>query len=281
MAIVRWFIEEWWKNGSSKSDAPLSQLLAVYEAAGSPALPKRLEEIQIGDRQHTHYLVGNFTRLAWAIRALHGGPTGSKEDACEWVDASFVADELLGEDSKEKDPRLRKLPAGVGTLVLAGRLVQAGRGRVRVSGNKKQGHDIRWITGDGDLVLLERKDRSYDAGLRDTPKARMKRVVDEVQRAKLPAEPGAVRIFSVGFSHLVTDRDAEVVDPAYQHAMETECGDLSSGSPHFVLVEHLGFEPRTAGAKIDFFSPQALVDITPGPMARVARLLLRACGQPV
>jgi len=52
------------------------------------------------------------------VRSSARGPT---------LDASFVNDELLGEDAKERDA-LRKSPAGIGTMVFAGRPVQSGGG---------------------------------------------------------------------------------------------------------------------------------------------------------
>ena len=51
------------------------------------------------------------------------------------------------------------------------------------------GHDIRWRTAGGDLVLLERKDRSYGAGLTDTPGRRALRVVAYVKECRIPTEP--------------------------------------------------------------------------------------------
>jgi len=85
----------------------------------------------------------------------------------------------------------RKLPGGIGTLVFAARLVQAGGGRIRINGNPVPGHDIRWRTAGGDLVLLERKDRSYGAGLTDTPGRRALRVVAYVKECRIPTEPSA------------------------------------------------------------------------------------------
>ena len=46
--------------------------------------------------------------------------------------------------------------------------------------------------------------------------------------------------------------------------------------PHFVLVEHLGLEPRTAGEKSNFFSPHAIH--WNAAAKRVQPLLARAIG---
>ncbi len=89
----------------------------------------------------------------------------------------------MGADSKQPDAE-RRLPGGVGTLVFAGRLVQAGGGRiVSINGKGVPGHDIRWVTKLGNTVLVERKDRSYEAGLGDTAEKHIKKVIAEVRNA--------------------------------------------------------------------------------------------------
>ncbi len=161
--IIRWFIEE--REGLRIKASPLVDLLGAYAVADLNAPSKSVESIPPDTALFLLHASAHFMRLAWAIRALCG------RDSLEQVDASFITAELLGEDSKERDIT-RKLPGGIGTLVFAGRLVQAGGGRVRIYGNQVRGHDIRWATADGDTVLIERKDRSYEAGLSDTAEKR-------------------------------------------------------------------------------------------------------------
>ena len=267
--IIRWFIEQ--REGRKIGTSPLGDLLEAYKGADLNAPSTTVESVPTDTALFLLHASAHFMRLAWAIRALCG------RGALEQVDGSFITDELLGQDSKERDIK-RKLPGGVGTLVFAGRLVQAGGGRVRISGNQVPGHDIRWVTADGDTVLVERKDRSYEAGVTDTAEKRAIRVIQEVKRTHIPVESGAARILVVGFQHLVKQDEMKIVDPAYQHALETAFqGESRVGLPHMVVVEHLGMEPRTGGVKSNFFSPQPL-NWQPGLMDRVGRLLVSAIG---
>jgi hypothetical protein len=138
--IVRWFIEEagWTTAGIN----PRSTLAAMLETAeklnlNAPSIPP-IESIEPETARHLLHAAAALVRLAWAIRALHG-----RSGAVDRVDASFINDELLGDDTKEQDVE-KKLPAGVGTLVFAGRLLQAGGGRiVSINGKRGVGHDIR------------------------------------------------------------------------------------------------------------------------------------------
>lgn len=176
----------------------------------------------------------------------------------EQIHASFVRDELLGADTKQRSAEYA-LPAGVGTMMLAARLTKAGGGRVTIHGSGVAGHDIRWITRSSDLVLAERKDRSYDAGLRDSPEKRVRRVQDEVRKSKIPTDPGACRILSVGFQHLVTAAKTPAWDRLYARALKPfKLSRERKRLPHFILVEHLGLEARTAGEKSNFFWPHAI-----------------------
>jgi len=132
-------------------------------------------------------------------------------------------------------------------------------------------------------VFVERKDRSYEAGLADTPEERIARVIAEVRSAAvaMPREPlGAGRVLVVGFQHLVRESEAEGVDKGYQAGLKEAFGGGATsidGLPHVVIVEHLGLEPKTGGAKFDFFSPQPL-NLDQNFMTRVAPLLAKALG---
>ncbi len=278
LKIIRWFIEERWGR-CVKPGSTLEELLTVSEKLNlnDPAA-KPVESVEPEVARHLLHSAAALSRLAWAIRALHG-----RESAIDRVDATFIDDELLGDDSKERGIE-RKLPAGVGTLVFAGRLVQAGGGRIiSINGHRGVGHDIKWVTGADDTVYVERKDRSYEAGLADRPEWRVARVVHETRRAgtTMPRERGAARVLVVGFQHLVRKSEAKGVDRAYTRALRTEFGGgrvRRDDLPNLVIVEHLGLEPKTGGHKSNFFSPQPLNMKPRDLMRRVARLLVKALG---
>jgi hypothetical protein len=134
-------------------------------------------------------------------------------------------------------------------------------------------------------VLVERKDRSYEAGLGDTPEKRIKKVIAEVKNAAatMPRDPpGAGRVLMVGFQHLVRDSEAEAVYKDYEAGLKEAFGGGAvplDNLPHVVIVEHLGLEPKTGGEKWNFFSQQPL-NPEPRFMARVAPLLVKALGVP-
>lgn len=278
--IVRWFIQEaGWTTAGIKPGSTLAEMLAASEKLDLHAPAPPIESIEAERARHLLRAAAALDRLAWSIRALHGG-----SGAVDRVDASFINDELLGEDTKERGIE-KKLPAGIGTMVFAGRLVQAGGGRiVSINGKRGVGHDIHWTTGAGDRVYVERKDRSYEAGLADTLETRIGRVIQEVRKAgpKMPRERGAVRVLVVGFQHLVRKREAKTVDRGYFEALRREFGGgrvRPADLPHLVVVEHLGLEPKTGGERWDFFSPQ-LLNAKPRELVhRVGSVLVKALGQ--
>jgi hypothetical protein len=260
--------------GLDFGDSPLGEFMSAYDQADPNMVVPPFESIPLEQRRYLLHGSAQFERLAWAIWVLYGN------DAVEQVDGSFVRHEVLGADNPLAE---RKLPGGIGTLDMAARLVQAGGGRVSVFGNKVEGHDIRWVTGDGDVVLVERKDRSYEAGLTDTPEKRARRIIEEIEGSHIPDELGALRVLVVGFQHLVLSADTEQTDKYYQSAMEEEfkatpVADL----PHVVLIEHLGLEAeRSGGERNNFFSPQPInlkLDQMDDKTERALRLLARALG---
>lgn len=266
--IIRWFVED--HMGLQFGASPLGDLLALYAQVEPNAPSPAIEKMTPESARFGLHITAQFARLAWAIRVLYGNR------AVEQIDASFVTHEVLDADTKQRGVE-RKLPGGIGTVMFAARLVQAGGGQVRINGNQVAGHDIRWVTRDGDLVLVERKDRSYEAGLTDTTQKRVRRVIDEANSARIPALPGACRILTVGFQHLVGDAASEEIDRAYQTAVEEAFENAPKVDlPHVVVVEHLGLEPRTGGERSDFFSPQP-IHLDPA-MEPVMRLLVAALG---
>jgi hypothetical protein len=277
--IVRWFIRDRWGR-KLNPDSPLGDLLIKSEEVNMNEEAISVDAMERESARYGLHLTVSLLRLAWAIRALHG--SGGRVDM---VDGSFIDDELLGADSTQPDAE-RLLPGGVGTLVFAGRLVQAGGGRIlSVNGKRGRGHDIRWRTTLGDTVLVERKDRSYEAGLTDTQEKRAFRVVEAVMNAgvKMPRERGAARVLVVGFQHLVREDEAKDVDATYEAALKMALAreDVAVAQlPHLVVAEHLGLEPKAGGERFNFFSPQPL-NPEPWFMDRVAPLLAKALGASV
>jgi hypothetical protein len=276
VAIVRWFIEHRWGR-RLKPSSTLAELLAASEKADLKGQVPPIETLESENARHGLHLSAALERLAWAIRALHG-----HEGTLKLVHSSFIDDELMGEDTKQQGAE-RRLPGGIGTMVFAGRLIQAGAGRIlSINGHGARGHDIRWVTGHGDTVLVERKDRSYEAGLCDTPDKRVKRVIAEVKAASanMPNEELATRVLIVGFQHLVRASEAPAVDRAYESALKDafQSGSAAADNlPHFVVVEHLGLEPKGGGERWDFFSPQVLQE-DERRIDRIGPLLLKAVG---
>ena len=253
--VVRWFIEKRWELEVDAS-SPLGEMLAMAEKFDPTTDSPALETLPADWVHHQLHVVGALWRLAWGIRALHGTPDIEFD-----VHASFINDELQGTDSKQRW-HARKLPAGVSTLFFAGRLAHMCGGRtIRISGNQVVGHDIRWVTPQSHLVLIERKDRSYEPGLNDSDASRIQRVLDDTNAGgrKIPLEPGAARILMVGFQHLVRPEEKDALGESYVRAMQTTFGrDHSVDLPDCVIVEHFGIEAKTGGQKTDFWCPLPL-----------------------
>jgi len=128
--------------------------------------------------------------------------------------------------------------------------------------------------------LVERKDRSYEAGHKDTPETRIRWIFGKVDD-RIPNQPGVCRVLIVGFQHLVPNAETPETDQYYQRALEKEFEGASKADlPHLVVIEHLGLEPERGGERNNFFSPQFLNwNAAPNPaMDRVARLLVRTLG---
>jgi hypothetical protein len=274
LQIVRWFIEERWGRKIDPA-TPLGEVMERASAANLKA--PQGENLSEEDMRHALHAISHLPRLAWAVRALHG------RDSVDWVDASFIDNELLGAD--DTGSGRRKLALGIGTLVFAGRLVQGAGGRiVSINGNSisSRGHDIQWLTPHGETVFIERKDRAYEAGLNDTPEKQVRRVLSEVVTAgpKMPQEPKAFRVLVVGFQHLVRPGEEEKFSTRYGAELNAAIADgaLTGSLLDCVIVEHLGFEAKIGGLKTNFFDVH-LVQRRPEFIKRVLPLLARAHGQ--
>ncbi|HET7786485.1 MAG TPA: hypothetical protein VFL36_10965 [Myxococcales bacterium] len=272
--IIRWFVQD--EMGLKFEESPLKDALDIYVQVDPNIVVPAFDDIPVKRSQHGLHFSAQFERLAWAIWVLYGN------DAVERIDGSFVRREIMSTDSKERGAE-QVLPAGVGTMVFAARLVQAGGGRVCLYGNQVEGHDIRWVTDDRDLVLVERKDRPYEPDLNDTPAKRSRWIIGKVNDTKIPTdEPGAFRVLSVGFQSLVRKTETEEIDKHYERALQEAFSDKpKSDLPHVVIIEHLGLEPRAGEDHSNFFSPQPLNlsrDQMDAKQKRVLRLLVRAIG---
>ena len=94
-----------------------------------------------------------------------------------------------------------------------------------------------------------------------------------------PFSPGAFRVLLVGFRNLVAATDQGAVGRLYRETISkhfgTEAATLSL--PHLAIAEHLGFELKTSGAKIDFWSPHAVGASCDQIDPRFLRLIWDAC----
>jgi len=189
--IIRWWIED--EMGLEFEASPLSEALDLYTRADPNMVVPDFDDIPTERSQHGLHFSAQFERLAWAIWVLYGS------DAVERMDGSFVRREIMSTDTKQPDAE-QVLPAGIGTMMFAARLVQAGGGRVCIYGNQVAGHDIRWTTDGGDLVLVERKDRPYEPGLKDTPQKRARWIITQVKNADIPTDQERCAFWRSGFS---------------------------------------------------------------------------------
>ena len=249
-AKIRWFIEAWGRQ--VRDDSPLGDLLLksdLMDLDGDGA--SSVNDLETEARRFGLHLSASFQALAWSITALHG-----REGVLLDVDGGFIDHELLGADTAERDAE-RRLPGGVGTLAFAARLVQAGGGVIEsVKGKGGIGYDVRWRSGNGFTVLVERKDRSYEAGLEDDLRRRARKVANEMKNVHFPRVPGAARVLVVGFQHLVRQAETDAVgDYYFAHLSREFGGTVNDKLPHYVVIEHLGLEPVAGGEKSHFWAP--------------------------
>lgn len=131
--------------------------------------------------------------LAWCIRVLK-----AKRNAdLITIDSSVVRHELLGLHHSEA--RL-PMPGATGTLYQAARLHQAGEGKMRICGKGSVGVDIVWEPASGGQVVIERKDRAFEAAALDDDRKWLRFVEKNLLSAapKLFEHRPAVRVISFG-----------------------------------------------------------------------------------
>src|SRR5258707_1133039 len=189
---LRWFLET--KSGKTiPPDCPLGKAFAlVADRFNSP----QVSEIE---KQYLIRLVQKFRFGDWSVNALFARHTDPTRHVDAVVHGHFIDAELFAADTNEGRFRMRH-PLGIGTLYTAARLVQGGRGgRITISGDQVQGYDINYEHQLGP-ILVERKDRAYEAGLNDTPKKQLEIVLEQIELkgSKIPCE-GTATILSVGF----------------------------------------------------------------------------------
>lgn len=203
-AIVRDFCRKHGDVEDIPEDKPLGRWLAGIEGATvrdgvahvtAPPEVSRDREIDLNIYARLmDYALLDY--LVWSIRVLENQPSGRVE-----ISKSIVTDELLGEDLAGNDPRREILmPAGIHTLRLAARLLQGGRGTIRVKGRTSEGRDIEWEPAVGGLAWFEVKDRAFRAAYDDPIEKFLKSAEAKTLLAadKMPPNPDAARIVFFG-----------------------------------------------------------------------------------
>ncbi len=189
---LRWFIET--KNRTPiPPRCPLGKAFALLDDRFIPPPVSKTE------KQHLIRLVQKHRIGDWAVNALFARHTDPTRHVDAVVHGHFIDAELLAADTNESRFTMLQ-PLGIGTLFMAGCLVQGGRGgRITISGNQVEGYDISYEHRLGPM-LIERKDRAYEAGLNDTPQKQLEIVLEQIELKgpKIPRQDTA-RILSVGF----------------------------------------------------------------------------------
>lgn len=232
--VIEWFVDHWAPGAKIGPKTPLGEMLEVarhIERGGGPL------EVSGEDAAEAHrHRALNLRLLDWSIRALHG-----RAGRLEQVHRSFITKELLGADDLRAELRM---PRGVGTLKLAAHLIQASGGSMVINGEGVPGHDLRWTPATGGLALLERKDRSWLAGSKESVKRRAQYVAGQVREAsaRFPRDVPAARVLAVGFPGFVPVADAdpirEQVNDFLSESLSRDPG--TAPLPDFLVVEFIG-----------------------------------------
>lgn len=231
--VVEWFVQRWAPHATISSSCPLGEMLAEIAKSerGEPGREFSSREEQLA---WEHRLIA-LRRLDFAIRCLHR-PEGRLD-----VHQSFVTKELLGVDNRSSEWRM---PQGIGTMCLAGHLMQAGGGEIVITGAGTTGHDIRWRPLTGGYALIERKDRAFTVGATESFHNRIRWVVARVIDAsrQFCDQPGAARILAVGFPGYVSDEQVEDVGQELGAALDEAMGRTKCPErpPDYLLVEFIG-----------------------------------------
>ncbi len=238
---------EWWVQRELKCPIPPGSLVGKFiEFRRNPG-PAPTDA---GEALHRTRLEHGLKIADWSVRVLYAAQQDPRYHVKVSVDATFLTKELLGVDNPDA---AYQQPNSITTLYTAARLVAGGRlvlirrtlraksaGAIEITGNGKGGYDIFYDSPMGPMTV-ECKQRSFEAGLRDTPPDQSRYVVHKIAEAspKLPHKKGA-RILVIGFQTgaaplVLSQQQAEM----YQRAVFNEF--LKTNDPDWpdcIIVEH-------------------------------------------
>jgi hypothetical protein len=249
--IVLWFMRTWAPGYELPPTSPMGTILEAVARHGRREATAPLESnVETAAWEH-RFLV--LRLLARRISALHGR-AGVLRDVHE----SFITQELSGIDNQTA---MWGMPRGVGTVCLAGRLLQASGGDLVILGHGKAGagHDIRWSPATGGEALIERKDRAYAQGADESVGRRIRYVIGQVREAgpKLPHREGAARVLAVGFPGFISANKAARVRSRIVERLSEAVGPSPSPerNPDYLIIEFLGAQHTlTGGYNLGTFS---------------------------
>ena len=239
--IIRWFCRVRGGGQRIPEGSPLDQLVTKMSAVLYTSSGKNTA-VPTGDKEHDLKLVrdlvdlAEFQMLVWAIRVVETQPAGRVD-----IKPEFVTNDLfqpdLAKNYRHTGPRM---PRGVHTIGLAGRLIHATPGRVVVHGKTSQGKDIEWWPETGGLLWIERKDRAFRAAFDDTADSFWHRVeVRTLEAVKgMPRNVDAGRMVVFGGFRPTVDEAIRIRDSFQKKAMSFDWSEVpDSRTPDVVAIE--------------------------------------------
>lgn len=181
--------------------------------------------------------------LAWSIRVL----LAERNAPLISVDGSVFRQELLGVHASETTITM---PAATTTLYQSARLHQAAGGKLHVCGKKSEGADIIWEPELGGRVVIERKDRAFEAAAVDD-EARWQGFLSKklaTAAPKLSEHGDGVRVMSFGF--VGSPERTAIAQQEWRRTIVPLASALTEGqAPHAVYGSFVGY--GVAGQMID------------------------------
>jgi hypothetical protein len=248
--MIEWFVARWAPGFAVPETSPLGAILDAMTRVERGEAGGPLESAEAVAAWKFRFLTAR--RLAWSIRVLHGGRAGQLLD----VHQAFIKKELCGVDSRVAT---WGMPLGFGTATVAGRLLQASGGRTVIHGERAAGHDIRWVPAAGGVALIERKDRAYEVGARESLRSRIRWVLGKIREAggAFPRDIPGARVLVVGLPGFVPANAAIRVRTRIERALRDLFASEASPDRHpdYVIVESVGSrESLTGGFNMSVFS---------------------------
>jgi hypothetical protein len=121
-------------------------------------------------------------------------------------------------------------------------------------GRESAGHDISWSPVTGGAVVIERKDRAWDPGARETIDGRLRYIVGQIRQAgpRMPHRAGVARVLTIGLPGFVTAADVEDVREIIDSHLSAELSPTASPEtcPDCLVIDMLGGEHTEGGAYI-------------------------------